>query len=373
MKKIKNYIKRVFMAKNELLEKIKKAGSIKNVEVLSKSSYFNDREFITTKLPALNIALSGELSGGLSTSITTISGDSKTFKTLISLFMVASYLDKHKDGFCLFYDNEFGTTKSYIKSVGIDTERVIHIPVRYIEEMKFDMVKRLEQIERNDKVIIFIDSIGSMPSLKEIEDAEEEKAVADMQRSKAIRSLMRLLHSNVSVKDIPAILIAHVYKTMELYSKSVVGGGTSIQYFSNNVWIITKAQEKDGDELAGYKFTINIDKSRFVKEKSKIPFTVLYNGGIQKYSSLLDIALDSGHVIKPVKGWFSRVNLETGEVEDKKYREKDTNNKDFWISILESQSFDEYIKSTYKLPDIDAFSKEELSEELNKIYGEDDE
>jgi hypothetical protein len=120
-------------------------------------------------------------------------------------------------------------------------------------------------------------------------------------------------------------------------------------YSANQIFIISKSQEKDGSDLVGWNFTINIEKSRFVREKAKLPFTVKFEGGISKWSGLLDIALESGHIVKPSNGWYSKVNTETGEIETKKYRLKETENKEFWSSIILDQSFDSWVKQNYQI------------------------
>jgi hypothetical protein len=64
-------------------------------------------------------------------------------------------------------------------------------------------------------------------------------------------------------------------------------------YSSNVVFIIGRSQEKDGTDLSGYTFTLNVEKSRDVREKSKLKFKVLFETGIVKYSGLLDIGIAS--------------------------------------------------------------------------------
>ena len=105
-----------------------------------------------------------------------------------------------------------------------------------------------------------------------------------------------------------------------------------------------------------------MEKSRYVKEKSKIPVTVNFNGGINKWSGLLDIALDSKHVVKPAQGWYAKVDAD-GVVEDKKYRMADTNNKEFWLPILKQKSFQDYIERTYKVSRTEIMDAENYSEE----------
>jgi hypothetical protein len=106
-----------------------------------------------------------------------------------------------------------------------------------------------------------------------------------------------------------------------------------------------------------------VEKSRYVKEKSKIPVSVSFNGGINMWSGLLDLALESGHIIKPSNGWYSKVNKETGEVEDKKYRLKDTDNKDFWEPILKEKSFNDFVEDKYRYSNNKLIQKEEVFEE----------
>ena len=74
-----------------------------------------------------------------------------------------------------------------------------------------------------------------------------------------------------------------------------------------------------------------------------------FDGGISKWSGLLDIAIESGHVIKPSNGWYSKVNVDSGEVEDKKFRIKETDAKEFWLPILKQKSFQEFIENKYRV------------------------
>lgn len=332
-----------------LLDKLKKNSKIKESSILEESQFFNDKDMTTTAVPAINIALSGSVDGGLLPGLLMVAGPSKHFKSSISLVMAAAYLKKHSDAALLFYDSEFGSPKSYFQAFGIDTNRVIHSPITDIEQLKFDIMAQLSEIKKGDRVIILIDSIGNLASKKEVEDALSEKSAADMTRAKQLKSLWRMVTPHLTMKDIPLIAINHTYQTQEIYSKAVVSGGTGGIYSANDIWIIGRSQEKEGNDIAGYTFTINIEKSRTVKEKSKIPLTVMFDGGITKYSGLLDMALEFGYVIKPSMGWYQKVDPETGELVDGKYRAKDTNTEEFWGSLLTSTAFKDAIQKKYKV------------------------
>ena len=132
-------------------------------------------------------------------------------------------------------------------------------------------------------------------------------------------------------------------------ANGVVTHNTGITYSANDAWIISRSQEKDGTDLVGYTFKINIEKSRLVKERSSIPLTVTFDGGINRWSGLLEIALELGFVVKPSNGWYQRVDPETGEVQEQKYRAKDTDSAEFWEPLLSSKEFASAIENHYRL------------------------
>lgn len=350
-----------------LIEKMLKSGSIKSSSVLSKSKFFNIKDTTPTDLAILNIAFSGTLDGGLLPGLTVVAGESKSFKTMLSLYCMKAFLDKHETGVALLYDSEFGITPEYLIGFGIDTDRVIHIPITDVEQLKFDMLHKLQAVEANEKVFVMIDSIGNLASKKEVEDAENEKSVADMSRAKSLKSLFRIVTPYLTTKSIPCIAINHIYKELGMYPKSIVSGGTGIYYSANQIFIITRSQEKDGDELAGFKFTINIEKSRYVKEKSKLPFTVLMNDGIQKWSGLFDLAKESGRVINPKKGWYQIVDLTTGEIDEKSYRARELENNDEFFSDLTSDPiFKDFVEKRYRLTASSMTSSPTYEEDLDE-------
>ena len=346
-----------------LMDKLKKNSTIKDTSILTESKFFQTKDLIQTSVPALNVALSGRLDGGLTPGLTVFAGPSKHFKTAFSLLLAKSYLDKYDDAIVLFYDSEFGTPQAYFDTFAIDTSRVIHTPITDIEQLKHDVMSQMNGIERGDHVIVVIDSVGNLASKKEVEDALDGKSVADMTRAKQMKSLFRMVTPHLTIKDIPMVVVNHTYQTMEMFSKAVVSGGTGIYYSADNIYIIGRQQEKTGQDLTGYNFIINVEKSRFVREKSKIPVEVSFEGGISKWSGLLDMAIESGHVIKPSNGWYQRVDMSTGEAVEPKARKTDTYKKDFWLPILSDQTFMDWISKRYTISSSDGIMREEITEE----------
>ena len=329
-----------------LLDKLKKNSTIKDSAILSKSKFFTDKDMVPTDVPMINVALSGKLDGGIIPGLTMWAGPSKHFKTAFSLLMAKAYMDKYKDAVLLFYDSEFGTPIKYFETFEIDMERVLHTPLTDIEQLKFDIMQQLQEINRGDKLIIILDSIGNLASKKEVEDALEGKSVADMSRAKQVKSLFRMVTPHLNLKDISLVVVNHTYKEIGMFPKDIVGGGTGSYYSADNIYILGRQQEKTGTEITGYNFIINVEKSRYVKEKSKIPISVSFDGGIQKYSGLVDIAIEGGFLSKPSPGWYSKVDQKSGEIGDK-VRFEATQTDDFMLPLLKDEKFKEYVNQKY--------------------------
>src|SRR5210317_1278668 len=332
-----------------IMAKLKKNSKIAHTEVLSESKFFTEKDMVPTDVPMINVALSGNMDGGLAPGLTVLAGPSKHFKTSFALIMASAYLKKYPEAVLLFYDSEFGSPQEYFKQFGIDTDRVLHTPITDVEQLKFDLVSQLDGLDRGDKVIVMIDSVGNLASKKELEDAMNEKSVADMSRAKALKGLFRMCTPYLNMKNIPLIAVNHTYQEMGLFPKAIVSGGTGIYYSADNIWILGRRQNKTGTEVTGYDFIINVEKSRYVKEKSKIPISVSWKGGVERNSGLLDVALAGNYVAKPSNGWYCKVDTKTGELVDPKVRLADTFTDEFWESIWKETDFADFIKAAYTI------------------------
>ena len=345
-----------------IMDKLKKNSKIKETSILSDSKFFNEKDMVPTDVPMINVALSGSVDGGLAPGLTVLAGPSKHFKTSFALLMAAAYMKKYPEAVMLFYDSEFGSPEAYFEQFEVDTSRVLHTPITNVEELKFDLIGQLEELDREDKVVIVIDSIGNLASKKEMEDALNEKSVADMSRAKALKGLFRMCTPYLAMKNIPLLAVNHTYKEIGLFPRDIVGGGTGIYYSADNIWILGRQQDKKGTEIQGYHFVINVEKSRYVKEKSKIPITVSWDGGVRNFSGLLDVALAGGYVTKPSNGWYARTDRQTGEV-GPKVRQEQTLEKEFWDPIFAETDFKDFLKKQYSIGHQEQVSMESIVEE----------
>lgn len=339
-----------------LIEKLKKNSTLKETEILSNSKYFQDKNYIDTGIPMLNVALSGKLDGGWSSGLTFWAAPSKHFKSAFTLTLARAFQRKYKDGVVIFYDSEFGTPNSYFSSLDIDKNRVLHCPITNIEEFKFDIMQQLDGITRGEKVAIIVDSVGNLASKKELDDALEGHSAQDMTRAKQFKGLWRMLTPHLTIKDIPMSAINHVYDEQgPKYPKKIMGGGQGGILSADAIFFINKQQEKKEKELIGSNFDIIAEKSRYIKEQTKIGIMVSFENGIERWSGLLDNAIDAKLVDNSTQGWYSKI------IDGKptnKLRASETNNKEFWSSIITDPVFKTYIKDKYCLSEVDLLSND---------------
>lgn len=329
---------------SDLFKRLGTAGQVE-ATILENSRFFHTDEFIDTGYPLLNLALSGKIDGGFTNGLTMFAGPSKHFKSSYLCICMAAYLRAKPNGVVLFYDTEFGTKQGYFESFGVDTSRVYHIPITNIEELKFDMMKRLKVITAEDDVMIAVDSFGNVPSIKELEDAESGNTAADMTRAKQLKSLGRLITPQLSVKRIPCIGVNHIYSSMEMYPKDIMSGGTGLLYSSDSVIYVRRSQNKEGKELLGYNFDLFISKSRFVKEGSVLPITVTFDGGVDVNSGLFDLMLENTDLVEQHGAWYQRKG------EDKKVRRKEIEeDPTFFKSLLKNAEFVSSVEKKFALP-----------------------
>jgi hypothetical protein len=140
-----------------------------------------------------------------------------------------------------------------------------------------------------------------------------------------------------------------------MFSKEVMGGGTGTVFASDTIIFMGKQQEKEGKELLGWNFILNIEKSRFVQEKEKIGVLVTYKKGIYKYSGMFDLGVEFGLITSPSKGWYEL----NGEKVRRAAVEADEERME---ALINDPEFKRMVAEKYKLSETEA-DKVEVAEE----------
>jgi len=271
--------------------------------------------FIDTGSLAFNALLSGSIFGGMpSNKITAIAGEAATGKTFFALGIVKAFLDKNKDAGVIYFESESALTKELVESRGIDSKRMVIVPVATVQEFRHQSIKvidkYLEQDEKNRKPLMFVlDSLGMLSTTKEMEDTAEGKETRDMTRSQIVKAAFRVLTLKLGKAKVPMIMTNHTYDVIgSMFPQKEMGGGSGLKYAASNIVYLSKRKEKDGKEIIGNIIHCKNYKSRLTKENALIDVRLTYKDGLDKYYGLLDLAIKHG-IFKSVS---TRIELPDG-------------------------------------------------------------
>lgn len=263
--------------------------------------------FVDTGSLALNALLSGTIKGGMPRNkITAFAGEQATGKTYFALQAVKQFLNDNPGGICIYFDSEEAITKRIIEERGIDPGRIAHIAVATVEEFRTQAVKIVDNylkqpasVRTKRPIILVLDSLGNLSTIKETTDVADGKNVKDMTRAGVIRAAFRVLTLKLGRAKIPMIVTNHTHAVIgSMYPERDMGGGSGLKYCATTIVYLSKRKEKEGTEVVGNVIHCKLFKSRLTKENKMIDTRLFYDRGLDRYYGLLEIGLKQGVLTK---------------------------------------------------------------------------
>ena len=271
--------------------------------------------FIDTGSYIFNALLGGSIHRGLpSNKITAIAGESATGKTFFVLGMCKNFLDKNPDGGVIFFESESAITKEIIEERGIDSSRMVVMPVTTVQEFRHQSLTVLEKYSQQDAkekkpLLLVLDSLGMLSTTKEIEDTQDGKETKDMTRAQIVKAAFRVLTLKLGKAKVPLIITNHTYDVIgSMFPQKEMGGGSGLKYAASSIVYLSKRKEKDGTEVIGNIIHCKNYKSRLTKENKVVDVRLTYSKGLDRYYGLLDLALKH-NIFKQVS---TRIELPDG-------------------------------------------------------------
>ena len=257
--------------------------------------------FIDTGSYSFNALLSGSIYGGLPNNrITAIAGEAATGKTFFALGVVKSFLDKDPNAGVIYFESENAISKDMIESRGVDSSRIVVMPVATVQEFRAQSIKVIEkyiaQPEASRKPMLFVlDSLGMLSTTKEIEDTAAGKETRDMTRSQIVKSTFRVLTLKLGQAGVPMIMTNHTYDVIgSMFPQKEMGGGSGLKYAASSIIYLGKRKEKDGTEVVGNIIHCKNFKSRITKENAQIDVRLSYKQGLDRHYGLLELGEECG-------------------------------------------------------------------------------
>lgn len=272
--------------------------------------------FIDTGCYALNAVMSGSIYGGLPTNkIFALGGDPSTGKTFFALSIAKFFQETHEDATVFYFDSEAAIDTNIIESRKLDPSRFAHVGVATIEDFKTQALQLAQAYKkRKDKtpVLFVLDSLGNLSTKKETGDTVDGKDVRDMTKAQLNKAAFRVLTLELAYLGIPMIVTNHIYNMVGAYIPTKeLSGGSGLKYAASVILALSKAKAKGKDaggkstdtDRIGSIITVNAQKSRLIKEETKVKVLLRHTGGLDKYFGLFDLAKEAGLVVKEGNRW----------------------------------------------------------------------
>ncbi len=233
---------------NDLLGSINPDGGMLDVNPIAKID-----EWLSTGIYILNAVLSGSLKGGLPNRRSLVfAGEEGTAKTYFAMAIVREAI---KNGYHPIYcDTEGAIDVDFVKRLGVDPSKVRLEIVNTVEQfshMAAQITKMYDEAakkkESMPKIMIVLDSLGNLTSIKERDDTTEGVNKRDMTKQQAIRKLFRVNGIQFAKYGIPFVVIAHTYDSMSMFSPKEISGGGGVKYNASIILSLGKGVLKDED------------------------------------------------------------------------------------------------------------------------------
>jgi len=252
--------------------------------------------FIDTGSYIFNALVSGSIYGGVpSNKITAIAGESSTGKTFFCLGIVQHFLESDPNAGVIYFESESAISRQMIEDRGIDSQRMMIVPVTTVQEFRTQAIKILDKYleqkpEQRQPMMFVLDSLGMLSTSKEIEDSEAGKETRDMTRAQIVKSIFRVLTLKLGKANVPLLVTNHTYDVVGAYIPTKeMGGGSGLKYAASTIIYLSKKKEKDGTEVVGNIIKCKAAKSRLTKENSQVETRLYYDRGLDKYYGLLEL------------------------------------------------------------------------------------
>ena len=348
----------------DLLKDLAKASGNDLAGVVSDGIVAGDVDgYIDTGSYIFNALVSGYINRGIpSNKITALAGESATGKTFFALGMVQKFLEDNPEGNVVYFESESALTQEMLEERGIDTNRILLVPVTTIEEFRTQAVNIIDGFEKqrkgDEKLFFVLDSLGMLSTIKETEDIGSGKNVRDMTKAQVIKGTFRVLTLKLGKVGIPMIVTNHTYDVIgSMFPQKEMGGGSGLKYAASSIVYLSKKKEKDGTAIIGNIIHCKNHKSRLTVENKMGDVRLTYDKGLDRYYGLLDLALKYG-IFKQTS---TRIELPDGKTQ---FGKTINNNPETYFTPEILDQLNECCKKEFK------YGSEEVQEVIDEETGE---
>lgn len=280
-----------------------------------------------------------------------IFGPESSGKTTVALHIVAEA--QKKGGVAAFIDAEHALDPSYARVLGVDTENLI-VSQPDTGEQALEIAEAL--VRSNAIDVIVIDSVAALVPRAEIEGEMGDSHVG--LQARLMSQALRKLAGSINKSKCVTIFINQLREKVGVMfgNPETTPGGRALKFYASVRMDIRRIDSiKQGEEVIGNRTRVKVIKNKVAPPFRQAEFDIMYNGGISREGTILDVGVRE-EIVQKSGAWFSYndVRLGQGRENAKQYF------KDNYALSLEIENL---IRKKFNLP----IAKDEVAADVEKV------